>query len=250
MLKGPAFTLLACLVFGLLTVQAQTVVDVLEGYEKALGGKEKLQTLQSVYLEGVSIAGNGNEIISKLTKVDQKLMRSEISFGMGSISVLLTDQGGWISNPRNGGKFEPMPEERYKAAQTELDITGPLYNYAAKGHQAVLEGKETINGKDAFKIKLTLKNGNEITYYLDAATYLPMREIRKGAGLMGGGQRRQGANQGAQPQELITDFADYKATPEGFIFPFTVKRNGMGGETIYEKIEVNKTVDPKLYKPE
>lgn len=249
MLKGTAFTLLTCLVFGLITVQAQTADDVIAGYEKALGGKEKLQTLQSVYMEGVSIAGNGNEITSKMTKVDQKLMRSEINFGMGSFSVLITDQGGWISNPRSGGKFEPMPEERYKAAQGELDLVGPLYNYAAKGHQVVLEGKEKINEKETYKIKLTQKNGTEITYYLDAATYLPVREVRKGGGMFGGGQRRQGANQGGQPQEVISDFGDYKTTPEGFIFPFSIKRNGMGGETIYEKIEVNKAVDPQLYKP-
>ncbi|MBU7578793.1 MAG: hypothetical protein KAF40_12095, partial [Flavihumibacter sp.] len=59
---------------------------------------------KSVYMEGVSIAGNGNEITSKMTKVDQQLMRSEINFGMGSFNVLLTDKGGWVSNPRNGGK--------------------------------------------------------------------------------------------------------------------------------------------------
>ena len=88
-----------------------------------------------------------------------------------------------------------------------------------------------------------------ITYYLDAATYLVTREIRKGGGMFGGGQRR-GANAGGQAPEVITDYSDYKPTPEGFIFPFTVKRNGMGGETIYEKIEVNKPVDPKLYKAE
>lgn len=249
MTKGTAFTLLACLVFGFFTVQAQTVDEVLAGYEKALGGKEKLQSLKSVYMEGVSIAGNGNEITSKMTKVDQQLMRSEINFGMGSFHVLLTDKGGWVSNPRNGGKFEPMPEDRHKAALGELDLIGPLYNYAAKGHTAQLEGKETINGKETYKIKLTLANGSVITYYLDAATYLVTREIRKGGGMFGGGQRR-GANADQQPQEVITDYSDYQTTPEGFLFPFTVKRNGMGGETIYEKIEVNKPVDPKLYKAE
>lgn len=246
MLKGTLFTVAACLVLGLLTVQAQTADEIVSQYEKAMGGKEKLKTLQSVYMEGVSAGQNGNEIISKQTRVNEKLLRTEINFGMGSFAMILTDQAGWMSNPRNGGAFEAMPADRVKSAQQELDLQGPLVDYAAKGHTVALEGKESISGKDAYKLKLTLKSGEVITYYIDAATHLIVRDVRKAGAMMGGARR--GGNTGAAP-EVTTDYSDYRPTSAGFIFPFTVKRNGMGGETIYEKIEVNIPVDASLYKP-
>ena len=52
---------------------------------------------------------------------------------------------------------------------------------------------------------------------------------------------------------IKTEYADYKKTSDGFIFPMTITRPGMGGRgmsTTIEKIEVNKPVDEKLFKPE
>ena len=45
------------------------------------------------------------------------------------------------------------------------------------------------------------------------------------------------------------DFSNYQKTDDGYMFPFTVTRGGPNGMT-FEKIEVNKPVDAKLYKPE
>ncbi|MBC6490555.1 hypothetical protein ACFSQD_09530 [Flavihumibacter stibioxidans] len=264
--KGIAVTIFTCLVLGFLTVQAQTVEEIISNYENAMGGKEKLKSIRSVYMEGVSVMQNGNEINSKMTKVNRELLRTEINFGMGSFSMLLTDKEGWASNPRNGGKFEPIPEQRVKAAQAELDCAGPLVDYAAKGHKAELLGKESVEGKECYKIKLILNTGSDITYFIDPATWYIVRDVRTG-GLMGGrmgggpggpgqgaqaGQARRGGSGpgGAGGAEVVTDYSDYAKNADGFIFPFSVKRNGMGGNTIYEKIEVNKPVDPKLYKPE
>jgi len=52
---------------------------------------------------------------------------------------------------------------------------------------------------------------------------------------------------------LKTNFSDFKKTADGFVFPMTITRVGMGGQNLntnVEKVEVNKPVDPKLYKPE
>ena len=45
------------------------------------------------------------------------------------------------------------------------------------------------------------------------------------------------------------DFSNYQKTEAGYVFPFTVSMGGPGSMT-YEKIEVNKPVDEKLYKPQ
>src|SRR5690242_17295559 len=85
-----------------LRVQAQTADEVIAKHLDAMGGKEKLQSLKSIYMEGVAVMGNGMEINSKSWKVKDKLYRQEISFGMGNVVVIVTPTKGWSSNPRNG----------------------------------------------------------------------------------------------------------------------------------------------------
>lgn len=232
---------------------AQTVDDVIGKYLDAIGGADKVKAITSVYTEGVSVGPNGAEITSRTYRVQGKLYRQEIDFGMGSITFIITDKEGWFSNPRNGGSFEPIPAERLKSQQHETDCVSPLVDYAAKGHKAELIGKETIDGAEAYNIKLTLKSGNVINYYIDNKNWYIIRTSTKATpGMFGGG----GGGQGNRPQgevEMKTDYTNYKKTADGFSFPMTIKRPGMGGntmETTIEKVEVNKTVDAKLFKPE
>lgn len=249
MQKWKTLVFATCLMACSAIAVAQTADEVIAKYEAAMGGKDKLATLKSVHIEGVSVMQNGNEVTSVINKVQGALLRTDVNFGMGSFSLVVTDKGGWASNPRNGGKFEPLPEEALKAAQAELDLSGPLVNYAAKGHKAELLGKETIDGKETYKIKLTLASGSDIFYYIDAATYYIVREQKKGMMRRGGGQGAQG-NPPAGDNLQTTDYSDFQKTEEGFVFPYSIKRGGMGGNMIVEKLEVNKTVDPKLYKAE
>ena len=189
-------------------------------------------------MEGVSVR-NGNEITSKTNKVQDKLYRYDVNFGAGSFTLLVTPEKGWQTNFRNGGAFESMTDEVLKGFLTQTDCAGPLVNYAAKGHKAELAGKETIDSVECYKIKLTTKAGKEITYWVDGKTYLVHQFSQKTMGRNG-------------EMEVITVYSDYKAV-DGIQFPFSAELKGGGfggGTTTYEKIEVNKPVDQKLYKPE
>ncbi len=57
----------------------------------------------------------------------------------------------------------------------QADIDGPLVDYKAKGHQVELVGKEKVEGSDAYKLKVTKKDGDVEYYFLDADSYLPVR---------------------------------------------------------------------------
>ena len=231
------------------TLQAQTVDDVINKYVEALGGKDKLNSIQSIYQEGVTVMANGNEITMKTWKVKDKLARREVSFGMGSQTTIVTPTEGWRSNPRNGGAFEAIPADRLGPLLGELDVTGPLVDYAAKGHMAELLGKETIDGAEAYKIKLKLKQGNEVTYFIDSKTWYLIRETRTGGGGPGGA----GGGGGQRPPgdgTININYSNYQKTEDGYMFPFTMSMGGQGQGMTMEKIEVNKPVDPKLYKPE
>src|SRR5215831_16132468 len=105
-------------------IQAQTADDVINKYIDALGGKDKLNSIKTVYMEGVTVMQNGNEIDAKIYREQDKLSRRDISFGMGNMVSIVTDKDGWASNPRNGGSFEAIPADRLKTLQGELDIRG------------------------------------------------------------------------------------------------------------------------------
>src|ERR1700730_998811 len=195
--KFVTFVCAMLLISSISGLQAQTVDEVINNYVDALGGKDKLNSIKTLYMEGVTVMQNGNEITAKVYKEQNKLSRRDVSFGMGSSTTIVTDKQGWFSNPRNGGSFEAIPTERLKAQQAELDITSPLVNYSAKGNTAELLGKEKVGETEAYKIKLTTKSGNEITYYIDPKTWYLVRETRKGGmGIPGGGGRTAGQNTG------------------------------------------------------
>ena len=144
-----------------------------------------------------------------------------------------------------------MPDEALAAMQTELDIAGPLVDYVAKGNTTELLGKDTVDGNTCYKIKLTTKAGKEIKYWIDASTYLITQSSAKGGGRWPGGAGATGATE----TEIITTYADYKAV-DGIMFAHNIETKSptgqgrAGGGTTFDKIELNKPVDARLFKPE
>ena len=227
--------------------KAQTADEIVAKHIEALGGKEKLLSIKSIYMEGVAVMGNGTEIDTKTWQVKDKLYRQEISFGMGNVVVIVTPTKGWRSDPRNGGAFAPIPDSMVKNMQTQLDPAGPLVDYAAKGSKVELLSKDSVGGKVCYKLKLIYAAGNYVTYYIDAQSYYVLRVARKGGGMMGGGG---GGGRRDPNAEFNIDFGDYQKTPDGYIFPFTIVAGGFGAKSSVEKLEVNKPVDEeKLGKP-
>ncbi|MEP6950136.1 MAG: hypothetical protein ABI863_12705 [Ginsengibacter sp.] len=220
---------------------AQSLDEIINQYIIARGGKEKLDSVHSVYFEGTRQM-MGNEVQVKVTKVDGKLNRVDFEFGGNSGYTIITPDKGWRYIPMRSDKPEEIPGAQLKTMQDQLDIAGPLVNYAAKGYQAALKGKDTVSGKEAYKIQLTNAAGKDITYYIDTKTNL-LIQIRQM-----GNATRVGAG---GVTEVITDLSDYKEVG-GVMFPHTIVTEGIGmgsGSMSFDKIEVNIPVDEKLYNP-
>jgi len=262
--RSVTFFLFTLLTLGGLRVSAQTAEDIINKHIEAIGGAEKLKSINTLHMQAVAVMQNGTEVTTNIYKEQGKFFRRDVDFGMGSFSQIVTDKEGWASNPRNGGAFEPMTAEMVKSQQSELDCAGPLVDFAAKGHKAELVGKESVEGVDCYKIKLTLASGREINYFFDSKTFYIVQTTFKGGGMgMGGGRPGGGGGQGGAgggggggqraggaDAETKISYSDYKKTPDGFVFPYHMSIGGMGSGMNYEKIEVNKPIDKKLYKPE
>ena len=64
------------------------------------------------------------------------------------------------------GSDEPkeLVAEDLKDIEEQADIDGPLVDYKTKGNIIEFVGKEAVEGKEAYHLKLTLKNGNIRSY--------------------------------------------------------------------------------------
>jgi hypothetical protein len=130
------------------------------------------------------------------------------------------------------GKNDPeaMTGDDLKDIIEQADlIEGPLFNWKDKGNTVELLGKEAVEGTDAWKLKLTQKNGDVSTIYLDADAYLQIKSE---------GKRKRGE----QEIEFESSYGDYKEVG-GLMFAHSVESKPKGapqGATItVESVELN-----------
>ncbi len=102
--------------------------------------------------------------------------RLEIDFA-GKTAVQVYDgQQGWKLRPYlNRDDVEPFTAEEAKSEETKGDLEPALVDYAAKGTQVALEGVEQVDGHNAYKLKLTLKNGDVQHIWIDAQSFLDLK---------------------------------------------------------------------------
>ncbi len=212
----------------------QTIEELQTNYIKALGGKEKIDGLKNIVME-TSMQVMGMELPAKIWTVYNTATRQEIEVQGQKIITFIGKDKGWSINPLMGStEAQPLPEEAVKSAAGSLSAGGELTNYKANGYTATYEGKDTVNGTAAHKIRLS-KGDLVSTIYIDTSSYYLIRNITK-ATVMG------------QEVEQTTNYSDYKKTPEGFLFAYnTVVSNPMVGEikATITKIDVNTSLDIK-----
>ena len=230
-MKHIKFFLLALAVISTSALYAQTVDEIIAKYVEALGGKEKLGQVKSLYTEN-SMEVMGNSAPQKEYLVEGKAFKTEAEFNGASIINCYTDKNGWTINPMMGGaNAEAMPDGLYKSGKIQIYLCGGLVDYAAKGYKAELTGKDGSN----FKIKLS-DGSSETYYFIDGGNYLLTKSIIKSE-IMG------------QSVDVITTYADYKKTDFGVMIAYT-KNIDMGMFQLaqkVDKIEVNKELDPKIF---
>lgn len=212
--------------------QAQTVDEVINKHIEALGGKENLKKIQSVVMEG-SLNFQGTEIALTLTQVNNKLNRQDITaMGMHGFDMM-TDKEGWSFMPFQGmQKPEPKTADEVKESQSDLDVAGPLVDYAAKGHQVELLGKEDVDGTECYKIKASLASGKELTFFIDPSSSMIIRTKDK-------------RKMNGQEMEMQTDLSDYKAV-EGVKMPFSITQQF--GTVLISSIKVNQSIPESAFK--
>jgi hypothetical protein len=217
------------------TIKAQTADDIISKHIDAIGGKDLLSKIKSIYFEGAANA-MGNDYPSQTTILVGKGFKSQTSVNGMDIIQVITDTSGWAMNPL-AGQTEPvaLPADLVKKGKASLYVGGEIFNFKDKGFTDSLIGRETFQGVNAYKIKLS-QPGTEIIYFIDPTTYYILKTDAK-------------ASVEGKDVSNTTTFSNYKKTDFGFVVPYTMGVTNMGYDVTinYSKVEINKDVDPKIF---
>lgn len=155
---------------------AQTVDELVARNVAARGGAEVWRSVSSLRLTGRMDVGRGMLVPYVLEQKSPGKMRLELVFD-GETAVQTYDgQAGWKLAPFRGRtKPEPMTEAELSEAEGTADLRGLLLDHAQRGHEVELLGRETVQGRDAFKLKVTLPGGSVRWVYLDAESALEVK---------------------------------------------------------------------------
>jgi hypothetical protein len=181
-------------------------------------------------------------------------VRFELQFkGQTAIQVFDGTQGWKLRPYLNRREVEPYSPEEMKIASAQGELDGLLIDYAAKGTQVELDGTEKVEGRDTYKLKLTLKSGDVTHVWVDSQTFLEAK--------VGGQPRRLDGTE--HPVEVY--YRDYRPV-NGLQIPFVLETRVLPvaktvtgfrdvpvppEKIIIEKVTVNSKLDDSQFsKPE
>jgi len=214
---------------------SQSAEELVNKNIQAKGGIDNIKAIKSVRITGKLSGGGG--FTAALGQENQRPNLVRETFSLQGMTAVTAYDGatGWQIQPFGGHKDpELMGEDDLKDLLLDADFDGPLVDYKEKGNTVEFLGHDVVDGDDALRLKVTLKNGDIIYYYLDPDTYL---EIRKEVQEFVRGSVR----------ESVTEFGSYKPVA-GVMYPYSIsqgsKANPSQQTTTVEKIEVNVPINP------
>jgi hypothetical protein len=102
--------------------------------------------------------------------------RLELVFSGKTAVQVFDGSNGWKLRPfLNRNDVEDFTPAELKAQQGEDEIGGPLLNLAADGAKLSLEGVEPVDGHEAYKLRLTARNGDVRHVWVDAQSFLDVK---------------------------------------------------------------------------
>ena len=217
---------------------AQTAEELVQKNLLAHGGIDKIKSIKSLRMTGRLQSGSFMAQVGRDSLAPDMIRETFTVQGMTQIEAY-DGVTGWKISPFEGRKDpELLGEDDLRPLVEEADFYGPLVDYQAKGNKVEYLGHDTVDGDDAFKLKVTLKHGDIVYYYLDPETYLEIRVeyVRFIRGSV---------------QESFREVGSYKLVG-GVYYPFSMQEGskqhpGDSAKVGFDKIEVNVPMDKSLF---
>ena len=201
----------------------------------AMGGLPKLQSVKTMHLNFAESDPGGTPSPVDITLAFPDNVHADIQTPQGELTIVANSDGAYMSMAGMGTRSMPPAQKDEMLAQVHHDpiyvvqhVDDPAFTFTAGG-------TEKVGDIDAAVLDI----GGAIPWvrwYVDPKTGYIVREKYKGMGQTG-------------PFDGETDLSDWRPV-EGITLPYTHKNKQNGQESSlveYKKIELNPTVDPKLF---
>ncbi len=215
------------------------VDEIVSSNLNARGGMERLKALNTIRETGTVTASGGR--VAKVVREIKQPDSFRLEFSVQGTKSVFAHHGevGWQVAPLQG-QFEPemmTPETDSAAGDDQRDIEGPLVDWREKGHMVELIGRETLDSGEAFKLKLTLKDGSIRYDFVDVETRLIVRsDVTR---LIRG-----------YPVVLENTLSDFREIG-GIVFPHHIESHAKDRPEsmtiVIEKIELNPDLDDERF---
>lgn len=236
----------AVLISGSMMAQAANVEEIIDTYHENIGGADALRKIK------------GMKIVAEASQGQIKFPLEIVQQASGKQYTKITVQGKEIMQGVFDGEtlwntnFLTMKAEKAQTEQTENmkldmnDFPDPLLDHKKKGYKVELMGTESVDGGEAFKVKLTREpikvEGKEVPnvsyYYFDSDAMIVVmieNEITSGP---------------AKGQIQQIKMSDYQEV-DGIYFPFSmtqgVKGQGQSAPMTIKSIVLNPKVDASVF---
>ncbi|MFC5045920.1 outer membrane lipoprotein-sorting protein [Aquimarina hainanensis] len=199
-----------------LSSQAQTADEIIDTYFENTGGKENWNKLKGVEMIGV-MKMQGLEIPFEQLMTKDGKQSTTIEFqGQRMIWAAYDGTTSWSRNQMTMEPEKSDSEATENMKNAAKDWPSPFLNYKEKGYTVELIGKETVDGTETFKVKITktplLINGqkqpNISHYYFDTENFVPIVVEE---------QITEGPMKGQSIKSSISDYQEVN----GLYFPFS-----------------------------
>ncbi|HMO26526.1 MAG TPA: hypothetical protein PKB10_09665 [Tepidisphaeraceae bacterium] len=225
--------LIALLVVALLTpmLRAQASLpsgkQIIEQSIEKAGGREAASKVRTRITElTMSIPTVNIDGRMTLTQdADNALVEVELA-GMGKTRTGLSNGVVWEDSPMTGVRIVEGAEREQQLRTFKLNSD---LDYEKYYESIETVGKEEVDGRNAFKIKLTPKTGSPETRYYDAENFQLLK--------------LEGSVESAMGQiQMVSKFSDYKEF-DGLLTPTTVTQTVQGMELITKVTSIRNNVE-------
>ena len=213
--------------------------DLIVKHLQARGGAAALAAVKTVKMTG-TLRPSGFDVQMGYEETLSRPASVRINATLQGLTVVQAYDGaaGWQIQPFQGRKDpESVSADDTKSLAEEADFDGALIGYRAKGSSIDNLGVIDVDGAPAYALRVSLKNGDQLTYYLDPDAFLTVRMITR--------QVLRGAETFTQ-----TDYGDYEKV-DGVYFPMEIASGPKGStqqqRVTYDAIVANPVTDAGLF---
>jgi outer membrane lipoprotein-sorting protein len=218
------------------TAAELTAAQIVEKNAAARGGQAAWLAVNSLAMSGEMEAGGKTDARLPYVMSLKRPLKSRLEIGFQDQTAVQTFDGrqGWKYRSYLGRtEAEPLTPAELKVAAAADELDGPLLDHARKGVRVDLQGLEKVEGKDAYKLRLTQSTGATRTVWVDAGSFLEVK--------MDGEPRKLDG----RPHKVSVLFRDYKAV-SGLQIPHTLETVVDGVKQTRKIVVKSVTVNPKL----